>query len=86
MVAAEAEKIEAGTGTPEALIAAIRQETLAKDAGRAAESLIKDTIDVVRSDKYPPLEAARLDVNAVADKVQFLNKRVDFLTKSNRSM
>jgi nitrate/nitrite transport system permease protein len=86
LVAAEAEKIEAGTGTPEALIAAIRQETLAKDAGRAAESLIKDTIDVVRSDKYPPLEAARLDVNAVADKVQFLNKRVDFLTKSNRSM
>ena len=85
-IEAEAERIEAGTGTSTALLALIRSAASAKDAGRTAESLIKDEIEAIRSDKYKPLEAARLDVNRVADELQFLNKRVDFLSKSNRSM
>lgn len=86
LIAAAADKIEAGTGSSAALLSAIRHAATAKDAGRAAESLIKDQIEVIRSDKYTPLEVARLDVNRVADQLQFLNKRVDFLSQSNRSM
>ena len=86
LIAAEAEKIEAGTGSAEALIAAIRTESEFKDKGRAAETILKDQIDTIRSEKYKPMEAARLAVNAIADQVQFLNKRVDMLTSANRSM
>lgn len=85
-ITAEAEKIEAGSGSTDALVAAIRAEGEAKDAGRAQESLIKADIETIRSEKYEPREAARLAVNAVADEVQFLKKRVDFLSDANRSM
>ncbi|WP_269522363.1 ABC transporter permease [Coraliomargarita parva] len=85
-VDAEAAKIESGEGSADALLAAMREADKAKDAGRAAESLVKDQIDAIRSDKYKPLEKARLSVNAVADEIQFLKKRVDFLSDSNRSV
>lgn len=85
VVTREADKIEAGNGSTAALVAAIRNESAVKDAGRAAESVIKDQIDAIRAEKYKPLEEARLSVNAVADEVQFLKKRVDMLTSANRS-
>ena len=85
-VIAAAEAFETGAVSADGLLAAIRWESAAQDLGRAAESIIKDRIDAIRSDKYKPLEVARLEVNAVADEVQFLNKRIDFLSKSNRSM
>ena len=86
LIEIESKLIEEGTGSVEALIAAIRTESANKDAGRAEENLIKDQIEAIRSEKYKPLEEARLAVNAIADQVQFLNKRVDMLTTSNRSM
>ena len=86
LVTAEAEKIEAGSGSAAALVAAIRGESAVKDSGRAAEAVIKDQIDAIRTEKYKPMEKARLAVNAVADEVQFLKKRVDVLTSANRSM
>ena len=82
----EAGKIEAGEGSTDALVAAIRNESAVKDAGRAEETVIKDQIDAIRSEKYKPMEAACLAVNAVADEVQFLKKRIDVLTSANRSM
>lgn len=86
LIEIESKLIEEGTGSVEALIAAIRTASANKDAGRAEENLIKDQIDAIRSEKYKPLEDARLAVNAIANQVQFLNKRVDMLTSSNRSM
>ncbi|MEM7790096.1 MAG: ABC transporter permease subunit [Verrucomicrobiota bacterium] len=86
LVDAEAAKIEAGEGSADALLAAIRQQALKRDEGKEAESVYKDKIEAIRSEKYKPLETARLDVNAVADEIQFLKKRVDFLTSANRSM
>ena len=85
-IAAEAEKIEAGSGSPEALLAVIRAEGELRSSTREAESVIRDQIDLSRSDKYKPLADSRLEVNAVADEIQFLKKRVDFLDKSNRSI
>lgn len=86
LVAKAAEGIEAGEVSSEVLLQALRDESDIKDAGRAEESIVKEEIDAIRSDKYKPLEQARLDVNAVADEVQFLKKRIDFLSSSNRSV
>ena len=86
LVAAEAAKIEAGAGSTEALLAALRKQDEVKDAGRAEESVVKEEVDVIRAEKYKPMEQARLDVNEVADEIQFLKKRVDFLSSSNRSL
>ena len=85
-VGAEAAKIEAGTGSATALIEAIRQEAIDKDAARVSEGVLKAAIEKIRAEKYQPLEQARLDVNAVADELQFLKKRLDILMKSNRSV
>ncbi len=82
----EAAKMESGKGSSESLLSAVREYDKARDVSRDSETVIKDQIDAVRSKKYEPLEQARLDVNAVADEIQFLKKRVDFLSDSNRSM
>lgn len=85
-VSSEAEAIEAGAGSTDTLLEALRAQSAAKNAARTAESVIKEQIEEIRSEKYKPLAQARLDVNAVADEVQFLKKRVDFLSGSNRSI
>lgn len=81
-----AAKFEAGEATANDLLEAIRAEDRISDAGRDTETVYKDKILAIRSEKYKPLEQARLDVNAVADQVQFLKKRIDFLSDSNRSV
>jgi nitrate/nitrite transport system permease protein len=81
-----AQKFEAGQPAEAELLAAIRNERKVSDRGRASESTVKQAIDAIRSEKYQAKEAARLDVNAVANELQFLNKRVDFLTTANRSL
>jgi len=85
-IAEVAEGVASGTATTDALIAALRAEDLIEDIGSDKEFVIKSQIDALRAEKYKPLEEARLDVNAVADEVQFLKKRVDFLSDSNRSV
>ncbi|MGB0409008.1 MAG: ABC transporter permease subunit [Opitutales bacterium] len=85
-IAALSEEIQAGAATPDQLIELIREDGDAKDLVRAAESVYKDQIEAIRSEKFKPLETARLDVNAVADEIQFLKKRVDFLSDANRSV
>ncbi|MCH6258290.1 ABC transporter permease subunit [Puniceicoccaceae bacterium K14] len=84
--AVEAEKFENGNGSKEGLLAALRAETEFKDASRIDEGIIKDKIDAIRSEKYKPMEEARLDLSAANNEAQFLSKRVDFLTRANRSM
>ncbi len=81
-----AQDFEAGKASGDDLLLALRKESEIKDSTRDSESEIKDEIDTLRSEKYKPLEQARLDVNAIADEVQFLMKRIDFLSSSNRSM
>lgn len=81
-----ADQFEAGQATAAQLLQAIRAEDVIDDTGRDAETIFKDKITAIRSEKYKPLEQARLNTNAVADQVQFLKKRVDFLSGSNRSV
>ncbi|MEM9161094.1 MAG: ABC transporter permease subunit [Verrucomicrobiota bacterium] len=81
-----AAKIEAGQAGPADLVVAMKEDDQLFDEGRAAESVYKDQIDAIRSEKYKPMEQARLDVNAVADEIQFLKKRQGFLSDDNRSV
>ncbi len=85
-IATTAAAFEAGNATSDALLQALREADRIKDEGRAEASVIKSQIDSLRAEKYKPLEQARLDVNAIADEVQFLKKRIDFLSDSNRSV
>lgn len=85
-LAAESEKFDAGNGSVERMLAAIRAESLSKEEGRELESVLKDQIGAIRSEKYKPMESARLEVNALNNEAQFLSKRVDFLTDGNRSV
>ena len=68
------------------LILAERSNSEAKALARSEESIYRDQIDAIRSEKFMPLERARLEVNAIADEVQFLKKRIDFLSDDNRSV
>lgn len=85
-ISAIATEVETGESDSAFLVAVIREDGDAKDTERAAESVIKDQIDDIRSEKFKPMEIARLEVNAVADEIQFLKKRVDFLSDANRSV
>jgi nitrate/nitrite transport system permease protein len=85
-IAELAVQFEAKQASGDDLLALIRAENADKDARRDMETIVKDKIKAIRSEKYKSLEAVRLEVNAVADNVQFLKKRVDFLTSANRSL
>ncbi len=79
-------QVASGERPYEALVRAIREDGELYAMGRGEESVFKDQIEAIRSDKYKPLEDARLAVNAVADEIQFLKKRQGFLSESNRSV
>jgi len=81
-----AEKVAAGDAPNESLVEAIRKDGVLYNEGRERESFYKDRIEAIRSEKFKPLEKARLAVNAVADEVQFLKKRLSFLSDDNRSI
>ena len=81
-----AESLIAGESSPEDLLATIKKADKQKSEARDAESILKKQIEDIRSEKYKPLEQARLDFNSVADEIQFMKKRIDFLSTSNRSV
>ena len=47
---------------------------------------LRSVISEIRSQKFKPLEKARSVYNNLANELQFLKKREEFLTKSNRSV
>lgn len=47
---------------------------------------MRATLSEIRSEKHKPLEVARSEYNALANRLQFLKKREEFLSDSNRSV
>ena len=80
------EEVAAGTKTPQALIDLVREDGEAKDAARESTKKLKADIDEIRSNPPKRLNEARLAANKVADELQHQKKRIDFLTKGNRSL
>ncbi|MEZ6128634.1 MAG: ABC transporter permease subunit [Planctomycetaceae bacterium] len=76
--------VAARIGSTDQLLTAIRDDNTKTEAEREAEKQIKDALSDVRSVPPKALKAAQLASNAVANEVQHLNKRLDYLESGNR--
>ncbi|MDP4638277.1 MAG: hypothetical protein NWS30_00225, partial [Verrucomicrobiales bacterium] len=81
-----AEKVALKEAKPAALVAAIRADSDASDIEKDEISELKTEMEEVRSNPPAKIQKARLASNKVADEVQHYKKRVDYLTRSNRSV
>lgn len=81
-----AEKVASGEIKPVALVAAIRADSDATDIEKDEISELKTEMEEVRSNPPAKIQKARLASNKIADEVQHYKKRIDYLTRSNRSV
>lgn len=81
-----AESVAAKTVPTADLLQAIRDDNTQTDAEKDLEKLIKEEINDVRSSPPKALKQAQLASNAVANEVQHLRKRLDYLASGNRSV
>ena len=84
-IAKLAEAVAARSATTEELLQAIRDDNAASDEARDAEKELKDQIDEIRSNPPKIVKRTQLASNAVANEVQHLSKRLDYLQQGNRS-
>jgi len=80
-----AEGVANKTVETSALLSAITKDNTLKDKERASTKDLKAQIDEIRANPPKRLKEAQLASNKVADELQHLKKRVDFLTTGNRS-
>ena len=79
-----ADDVVNGDAERKALVARIEADDAAADLEKEKIKELKSIVSNIRSEKYKPLEEARSKSNSIADELQFLKKRIEFLTKSNR--
>lgn len=80
------ELVAQGSADRSALLDAIAADKAATDRETAEIQAIRDQRTALENAKYPPLIAARQTSNALAEELQFLRKRQDFLTTENREI
>ncbi|MCF3649504.1 ABC transporter permease [Synoicihabitans lomoniglobus] len=68
------------------LLAAVDADKAATARETAEIQTLRDERSALENAKYPPLIAARAESNALAEELQFLRKRRDFLTTENREI
>ena len=76
----------AGEEGREAYLTALRRDRLILSEEKEAVKLVKAKIDEASRLKYQPLIDARFNLKIVAEEKQFLGKRIEYLSKNNRSM
>lgn len=81
-----AEKVAAKEALPKDLIAMVKQNAILEEKEGAAETAIKDELDLIRDNPPEEVKASQLAANKVADEVQHYKKRLAILTKENRSV
>ena len=81
-----AAKVAAKEAKPHDLVLAIRADSDASDMEKDEISELKTEMEEIRSNPPEKIQNARLASNKVADEVQHYKKRVDYLTRSNRSV
>jgi nitrate/nitrite transport system permease protein len=79
-------EVVAGTATRKELVAKIEEDRHISDQEKEKLKEYRAVISNIRSEKYEPLEDARKEYNALANELQFLKKREEYLTDSNRSV
>lgn len=85
-VALLSEKVAAKTAPVEDLLAVLRADNQQTEAEKDAEKLIKDELNDVRANPPRALKTAQLASNSVANEVQHLSKRLDYLQTGNRAV
>ena len=80
------EAVAAKTATSEELLSAFRKDSELTSLEKDKEKELKDQIKEVRDTKPAELKEARLESSRVANEVQHLKKRLDYLTTGNRSL
>ncbi len=76
---------EDSVGEKEAYLEALRDHNRLSDQEKESEKLISAKIDEIAGMKYQPLIDARFELKLVAEEKQFLQKRIEYLSKNNRS-
>lgn len=85
-LAALAEQVALKQATPAALIGLVEEDRIKTDFEKDELKIIKAELDEVRSNPPKELKESQLAANKVADEVQHYKKRLDYLTKGNRSV
>ena len=78
--------VENGTADRTALLTAVEADKMATARENAEIQTLRDQRSALENAKYPPLISARQKSNALAEELQFLRKRRDFLTAENREL
>ena len=80
-----AESVAAKESDPEKLLGYLRNDSVLTTAEKDSEKELKDQIAEIRNETPKPLKNARLASSKVANEVQHLKKRLDYLSTGNRS-
>ena len=80
-----ADEVAQGTATQDQLLDALRADGVAADQEKAAEKVIKDELMEIRAVTPKALKNAQAANNSLANEIQHLKKRLDYLTSGNRS-
>ncbi|MGJ8676397.1 MAG: ABC transporter permease subunit [Akkermansiaceae bacterium] len=81
-----ADKVAAGQGNADELIALVEQESTVSDREKSELKIINDELDVVRDNPPKNIKEAQLAANKVEDEVQHYKKLIDYLTSGNREL
>jgi len=81
-----ADKVASKDAETEELLTFLRESNTLKATEKENEKVFKDQMAVINDDKPKVLQNAKMASDSLATEVQFLKKRLDYLTKGNRSL
>ena len=82
---AMAEAVAKKNATTDDLLTFLRESNALKAEEKEKEKFFKDQMAAINDDKPKALQLAKMESDSVATEVQFLKKRLDYLSKGNRS-
>ena len=80
-----ADSVAAKKADPDSLLEYLREDSALKTAEKDVEKELKDKIKAIEDEDPKRLKSAQLASSKVANEVQHLKKRLDYLTTGNRS-
>lgn len=81
-----AEQVALQEAAPKTLIALVKESAVLEEKEKAAETVLKDEMDLIRDNPPEEVKASQLAANKVEDEVQHFKKRLAILTKENKSV
>ncbi|GHC05941.1 ABC transporter permease subunit [Cerasicoccus arenae] len=70
----------------DAFLAKVSEHEVKSGTEKQALKDFKSTIDAAYADKFPEMESVRIQYNAYEEELQYLSKRLDYLTEGNQSV